>query len=131
MNATLRIFANAKTRSSLHRPGRPAPPIVDVVEHHEDELAIANATEQRLIDVLAAAPAFGETISVAYQRKEHTLAEIFASLPRSESAALMRRLSDPHAGDVLAAHFARLVVERRTRLLAILADAPRREARRR
>ncbi|HEU0031969.1 MAG TPA: hypothetical protein VFQ53_15155 [Kofleriaceae bacterium] len=92
---------------------------------------IAASTEQRLAEILAVAPQAGETIEVAYARKEQRLCELFATLAPPEAYALHRRLATPAAGDVLAAQFARLVTARRVRLLAFLAGARRRAALRR
>ena len=106
---------------------------VDSEATHAIERAesISMAIEDTIIEILATSPAYGETIEAAYRRKERELAVLFASLTRIEAAALQRRLTAPRADDVLAQRFARLVVERRTRLLALLAETPRREARRR
>ncbi|MBA3503456.1 MAG: hypothetical protein H0T65_24050 [Deltaproteobacteria bacterium] len=106
----------------------------DIVEHIDPEVTYAierMSCEQTIIDVLVTPPHYGETIEAAYRRKERELTELFANLGRGEAAVLLKRLSDPRTDDALATRFARLVVDRRTRLLALLADAPRREARRR
>jgi hypothetical protein len=148
----LRIFAKTPRPRSLVRPGRP-PLVVVVATKHEEAVApaiaeptpvepvaidpplretiemIAFAIEQTIVDILASAPQYGETIDAAYRRKECALAEVFGSLTRKEAATLHRRLSEPRADDTLAQRFTRLVVDRRTRLLAVLADIPRREAR--
>ena len=110
------------------------PEVTAVVETVEPEVTTAieqMSCEQTMIDVLTSSPHYGETIELAYRRKERELTELFATLARGEAATLHKRLSDPRDGDTLASRFARLVIDRRTRLLAILADAPRREARRR
>jgi hypothetical protein len=109
-------------------------PIEDEVEHVDPEETCAivpMSCEQTIIDVLVTPPRYGETIEAAYRRKERELTELFATLDRNEASTLLKRLSDPRTEDALAMRFARLVVDRRTRLLALLADAPRREARRR
>jgi len=153
MNA-LKIFAHAPHRRSLVRPGRVVPLVV-VTATEEDVLVappiaiepvvceprevsepepietIAAAIELTITDILASAPQFGETIDAAFRRKERALADVFGSLTRSEAATLQRRFIEPRTDDALAQRFARLVVDRRTRLLAVLADIPRREARRR
>lgn len=124
----LRIYAHAPARPMLARPQRMAPPkLVCVVESADPEDL---ACEPHVIGILARAPIAGETIEIAYRRKERELADVFRTLDRYAAAALHRRLSEPRTrtDDELAARFGRLVVERRTRLLAILADAPRREA---
>jgi hypothetical protein len=156
MNA-LRIFAHVPRPRSLVRPGRALPVVVtdetttaiiapaipspieeketeEVVEHIDPELTSAiepMSCEQTIIDVLVTPPHYGETIEAAYRRKERELTELFATLSRGEAATLLKRLSDPRTEDALATRFARLVIDRRTRLLTLLADAPRREARRR
>ena len=128
MNA-LKIYAHAPARPTLPRPHRTAPPkLVCVVESADPEHL---ACEPYVIDILSRPPLTGETIEVAYRRKERELADIFRTLDRAASAALHHRLSEPRTDDELAMRFARLLVERRTRLLAVLADAPRREATRR
>ena len=118
----LRIFAHAPRRPSLPRPQRTSgaqPSRVAVV-------ADRAACEPRVLEILASAAHAGETIDVEYRRKERELAALFAALAPAEAAALQRRLSDARTD--LGARFARLVIERRSRLLAILADAPRRAA---
>jgi hypothetical protein len=156
MNA-LRIFAHVPRLRSLVRPGRPLPLVVndetttaiiapaitspieenetkEVLEHIDRDVTSVIETmtcEQTIIDILVTPPHYGETIEAAYRRKERELTELFATLARGEAAALLKRLSDPRTEDALATRFARLVIDRRTRLLTLLADAPRREARRR
>jgi hypothetical protein len=78
--------------------------------------------------VLESPQEYGETIEVAFRRKEQALVSLFAALGPRDALALHARLSSPREGDALAARFARLVRERRDRLLAFLADARRREA---
>ncbi len=101
------------------------------VDHHEsapseaDPTPIAPAFEQQMLAILATAPAFGETIDAAYRRKERELGQLFGSVTRIEAIALHRRLSDPRGDDAVATHFGRLVVERRTRLLAVLSRVRR------
>lgn len=87
--------------------------------------------DARLLAILDARGAIGETVYVTYARKEQELGAVFATLPALEAMVMHRRLSEPQPGDELAEKFARLVVDRRSRLLAFLADARRREARRR
>jgi hypothetical protein len=62
------------------------------------------------------------------ERKEQEVCALFAALPVLEAMELHRRLRIARAGDAVAAAFARLVVERRQRLLAFLGEAPRRAA---
>lgn len=81
-----------------------------------------------LLDILRAPSRPGETVAVAYARRERDLVDAFARLPVLAARALHKRLANPQPGDELAAQFSRLVIERRTRLLTYLADARRREA---
>ena len=104
---------------------------LEKVERIEPFAPLAAAIEQTILDILASTPDYGETIEAAYRRKERALADVFGALTRSEAATMQRRLTERRDGDALAQRFARLVVDRRTRLLAVLADTPRREARRR
>ena len=60
--------------------------------------------------------------------KEHEIGSLFIRLTVLEAWTLHKRLSNPAVGDPLAAAFARLVIERRSRLLAFLGDARRRAA---
>jgi len=91
-------------------------------------VAVRAETEAQIMAVLAAPAHPGETVSSQFQRKEHQLGSIFAALSLAEARALHRRLAIPQAGDALALKFARMVVDRKNRLLAFLADAPRRAA---
>ena len=84
--------------------------------------------ESEILGVLEAPVPSHETISVAFTRVERELVESFGRLSLLEARELLRRLKTPAADDAIAARFGRLVVERRLRLLAYLADAPRREA---
>ena len=84
--------------------------------------------DARLIAILDAPLAPGETAMVGFARKEHELGAVFAQLNVFESRAMGTRLANPKAGDELANKFARLTVERRSRLLNFIADARRRAA---
>jgi hypothetical protein len=149
--AALRIFAHASRRTVLARPARVLLPLVIADEESGEVTTIAApvpdtveteltqpierdeviALEPSILQTLAAQPRYGETIDSAYRRKERELADLFGALSRAEAMCLERRLTNPREGDVLAERFTRLVVDRRMRLLAILADIPRREACRR
>ncbi len=89
---------------------------------------VSPAAEHALLAILDASPQRGETLHVAYGRKERELGTAFAKLAVSEARALLRRLSTPRADDALAVRFGRLVPDRRQRLLAFLGDARRRDA---
>lgn len=81
-----------------------------------------------LLAILATPAAPGETAQVAFARKEREVTAVLAALPAIEALALHRRLTMGAAGDALVEAFSRLVIERRQRLLGVLADARRREA---
>lgn len=95
-------------------PPPPPPPVV--------------ADDARLIAILAAPLRPGETAVAGYARKERELAAAFATLSLTDAFALRKRLAAPASDDTLATQFARLTVERRTRLIQFLADARRRAA---
>ena len=84
--------------------------------------------DAELLAVLEASATPGERIEAAFLRKERELAAVFVQLSVPEARELHRRLANPRPDDLVAARFARLVVARRHRLLAVLADARRREA---
>ncbi|MEJ7599251.1 MAG: hypothetical protein WKG01_15200 [Kofleriaceae bacterium] len=84
--------------------------------------------EREILDVLDMAPEQGERLDLAFRRKEHQLASLFTRSSVMDCRALHKRISVPATDDPIAARFARLVPERRGRLLAFLADARRREA---
>jgi len=84
------------------------------------------APERDIIEELDAPAVPGELAADAFRRKEHALVALFATLTVEQARLLHRRLSVPEPSDPIAQRFARLVVARRTRLLAFLADAGRR-----
>lgn len=86
------------------------------------------ALEVNIISVLDGGPLDGESVALAFHRKEQELAAVFSRLTAIDSLALHRRLTLVLPGDPIAARFRRLVADRRARLLAFLADARRRLA---
>jgi len=60
--------------------------------------------------------------------KEHEIGSVFMRLTVLEAWTLHKRLTNPRPDDALATAFARLIPERRSRLLAFLGDARRRAA---
>ncbi len=86
------------------------------------------AIDAQLIAILDAALAPGETAADGFRRKEHELGAAFGTLSILEAHVMHARLANPRVDDLLAAKFARLVVDRRARLLAFIADARRRAA---
>jgi hypothetical protein len=119
--ATARVEATSSVYdpTSVESSARNAvPAIVDA--------PLSEAIEHRLIAILTSAPGLGETIEVAFKRKEHELAAVFGLLSLPECRTLHKRLTAPGDGDQLAAQFGRLVSSRRARLLTFLADVRRR-----
>jgi hypothetical protein len=86
------------------------------------------ALEQAILAALDASPSASETMLAGFQRKERALVQLFAQLSVSDARTLHRRLTLPVDSDPIASRFARLISERRARLIAFLADARRREA---
>lgn len=86
------------------------------------------ALDHRLVQILEAAPAWNQTVDAAFRNKERALLEVFASLSCADATRLYHRLASPRAGDPVSSWLTRLVPERRARLLAYLAEAPRRAA---
>ena len=84
--------------------------------------------ERAIANVLDGRPALGETIDAAFRRKEYELGTVFARLSVIQAHMLLKRFSNPRAGDELAAKFGTMIAIRRSRLLAFLGDARRREA---
>jgi hypothetical protein len=88
----------------------------------------AVSLEREIAEALDAPPFPGEQLAPAFARKERALATLFARLTVIEARGLHRRLTLLSADDVLVQLFQRLIPERRSRLLAFLAGARRREA---
>ena len=101
-----------------------------LVDQPDEERTItwsAVKLEGEILDTLAKPPIPGERLDVAFRRKERELEAIFERLTLEDTRQLHRRLTLMLPTDPLAIHFGRLVPERRSRLLAFLADARRRE----
>ena len=89
---------------------------------------VSGPHDETLAAIIDAPLSPGETAHAGFSRKERELGAAFAQLPLAEARRLHARLSNPRADDSLASRFSRFTIERRTRLLAFLADAPRRAA---
>ena len=87
---------------------------------------ISDDVERELIEILTRGPEPRETIDAAFHRKEGQIAAVFAQLAPAQARAMFERLETGLTTDALAKHFTRLAGERRKRLLAFLADLPRR-----
>ena len=81
-----------------------------------------------MIDVIDRPVDAAEGHQLGNDRKERQLRDLFAALSLREALEVRKRLAAARSGDRLAASFQRLVVERRGRLIAFLADAGRRAA---
>lgn len=125
---SLRIFDQIPPTSRPVMPVDPVPralprAISDASRNTRDT---ASDLDQRLAGILTSAVGVGETVELAFRRKEHQLGELFATLSNVESVNLHRRLSNPRTGDRAAELFGRMTVVRRDRLLAFLASVNRR-----
>ena len=81
-----------------------------------------------MLEVREAPPMSGETLDATHRRHEHELGELWARLSVLDARALDCRLTIVSPDGRLGSRFGRLVVERRTQLLALVGDARRREA---
>jgi hypothetical protein len=81
-----------------------------------------------LLAILESPAGIGETIAAAFARRERELIATLSALSVFEARALEQRLRRPRATDLVARAFSRWTEERRSRVLAFLADARRREA---
>lgn len=86
------------------------------------------ALETEILSVMDRRPEPGERLEFAFRRKELELMAVFDRLTLADSHELHRRLTLMLADDPIARVFARLVPDRRQRLVAFLRDARRREA---
>jgi hypothetical protein len=86
------------------------------------------AVEREVLYVLDSKPAPYEQLLFAFRRKESELRVLFAGLSLADARELHRRLSLMLPNDPIATRFMGLVVERRARLIAFLADARRRHS---
>jgi hypothetical protein len=84
------------------------------------------ACEAEILGVLQQPASEGEPRELAFKRKEHQLAALFAQLVPAESLALEERLRLAQPGDAIATQFRRFVVARQERLLAFLAQSRKR-----
>lgn len=115
------IYSAIPSRSRRSFAGRPTASV-------HTNTTIASSHDAALVAILDAPLHEGEPAQLGFFRKEAELRAAFAALPVLAARALHARLANPRTNDVLATKFARLVAERRNRLLAFLADARRREA---
>jgi hypothetical protein len=130
------IFPAQPVRIPLNQRGLPhapasrasAPVLVPSPATLRTSTTVASTNDAALIGILDTPLPPGMTAREGFLRKEAELRAAFASLPALTQRALHARLSNPRAGDELAAKFHQLTAERRTRLLTFLADARRREA---
>jgi hypothetical protein len=84
--------------------------------------------EQTLFDVLTAPVAVNVTATIAHSQKEHAVGNVLAQLSVGESRVLLARIQRGDKHDRVVAAFGSLIVERRNRLTAFLADTARRQA---
>jgi hypothetical protein len=110
----LRILANASFGTGPKRPPR-HDVRVDLSPKPPATVNTQNIIEGEVARIIDAPPAHGESVQRAFDRKEHELRALFASLTRHESIALHSKLSTSSL-------LARLTAERRNRVIARLAE---------
>ena len=115
MNAGLQLAAEEENEEAVQVPEQP----------------VQVALEAEIIAVLDERLRPAEPSAAAFQRKEHALRALFGALDVVDARVLHRRLTLPLPDDPIEQRFARLVAERKVRLIAFLADARRRAATRR
>lgn len=134
MNDTT-IYRAAAARPGPRRPAssclvepaqRPSPVVAGAPIASSDPCG--SVLDQLLVAILSAPTRDAETVEETFRRKEAEIIAACASLSVEDAYALRRRLATPQSGDRLSHQFARLVVERRTRIINYLADARRRAA---
>ncbi len=121
----------ARRQQLLARTCAPPSPVpvrqeVAIVAHQE--IPIALAIEASIIATLTRPLRPGENHQSGNANREAELQGVFATLDALQSAELLRRLDLDRPDDALARAFGRIVIERRTRLRAFLADTRRRQA---
>jgi len=105
-------------------PAPLAPPATDAPQFTWTPVA----HEEAIVAALDRSALPHELASEAFRRKEHEVGALFALLTAADALQLDRRLSVSAPADPIASRFARLVPERRTRLITFLRDARRRTA---
>ena len=90
--------------------------------------APSSGIDEALLEILRSPALIGETVELAFRRKEAEMLALCNTLSPIESMQLVRRLEHPKAGDVLATEFSRLISERWQRIVRFLGDARRRAA---
>ena len=103
--------------------GSPSMLIDDSPEERFSPVWRAVALESEVLAILQTPPEPGERLEFAYRRKEAELVACFRRLTIVDAYELKRRLKLVIVGDPIAARFGRLVIDRRERLLAFLANA--------
>jgi hypothetical protein len=90
-------------------------------------IAVAPELEARIIALLVRPLPYGVTSAAGHDAKERELLALLAPLGPTTALALRRRIEGT-AADALRTAFARMVPERRARVIAFLVAAPRRAA---
>ena len=127
MALRLRLVPPNKTRAATPAP-EPVADVARVAEVASVPVAASLTLDDQIFAILDEPAPPGVTTSMAYRDKEQTLTAYFMTLSVADARALHRRFTIPSPEDALAERFSRLVVERKARLVAVLADARRREA---
>jgi hypothetical protein len=115
---SLRILAHARVGTGPKRPIRNAD--VGLAPKPTTIASTRNSIECDVARIIEAAPASGESVQRAFDRKEQELRALFLRLTRAERIALHSKLSVDR--DNVSSVLARLTAERRSRVLARLAE---------
>lgn len=91
---------------------------------------MASTLEGTLIALLVSPSDPRFTVREAYERKERALCEAIAAAPFIDVWTLHKRVTIGRSDDPFVAALQRLSPERRTKVVAFMADARRRDARR-
>lgn len=115
------------------RPVPPPPPTPDAELDPDDQLAryrrpafVPGPADEALAQVLRRPPRPGTSVAAHFDDLERRLVDVLRDQPLGVCRALARRLDEPHPDDALVAALGQLTGERRARLRAVLAAAPRR-----
>ena len=106
-----------------------AAPALEICEPESTLSWAPIALEAEMLAALDAPKRDHETFDAALRRKEHEVGAVLSRLTPADSLALERRVTLSLPGDPIAARFARLLPDRRQRLLNFAASMRRRPSR--
>jgi len=106
-----------------------AAPALEICEPERTLSWTPIALETEMLAALDTPKRDHETFDAALRRKEHEVGAVIARLTPADSLAVEKRVTLSLPGDPIAARFARLVPDRRLRLLSFAASIRRRPSR--